>query len=422
MDRYDVIVIGGGPIGAVAAREAAKAGARTLLVERRREMKGPIACTGLIGPRTLSTLGASAGCVLREIRAVVGHAPDGSRLSLRADEVKGLVIDRRILEAELLAQARSAGVEVLLGTEATVTEKGEVTLAFTAEKDRVEAEVIIGADGPRSKIARGSGLTPSSPPFSAAQAEIEATPEEEDRVEVYFGRTVAPGFFAWSVPAEEDRIRVGLAVPAGTNPQPFLERLLAERFPTGRVLSRVFGLIPSCPTDRSVADRVILVGDAAGQVKPLTGGGLYTGGICASIAGRTAARAALSGRGDRAILAEYEVEWLNEIGSEIRFGLAARETLLPLDDSGVNAVFAALDDPELLRFIAKTGDIDRPSLLISALIHRPWLWERILPVVGIIDERKRAMAVIESFGRGARTSYNLIDNGEAERQEGESDS
>ena len=398
MDRYDVIVIGGGPIGAVAAREAAKAGARTLLLEQRKEIKGPIACTGLVSPRTLATLGASSRSILREIRAVRAHSPRGRRLSLRSLEVKGVVIDRISLEEELLSSAGSAGVEVLLGTEGRVGEGGRVTLISRGGEERVGAGVVIGADGPKSRVAAGSGLSPAAAPLPAAQAIVEGAPTE-DMVEVYFGWDLAPGFFAWAVPAEPDRSRVGLAVPPGENPQRFLDRLLTDRFPSNRVLSRASGFIPSRPVDRSIDDRLILVGDAAGQVKPLTGGGLYFGGLCAAIAGRVAAGAALSGRTDRAGLTEYEVRWRAALGTEIRFGLAGREALLPLDDDGIDEIFARLDDPELLTFIAETADIDRPSRLISTLVHRPWLWERVLPIIGIMDERRRAKAELEPLGR-----------------------
>lgn len=398
MDRYDVIVIGGGPIGAVAAREAAKAGARTLLLEQRKEIKGPIACTGLVSPRTLATLGASSRSILREIRAVRAHSPRGRRLSLRSLEVKGVVIDRISLEEELLSSAGSAGVEVLLGTEGRVGEGGRVTLISRGGEERVGAGVVIGADGPKSRVAAGSGLSPAAAPLPAAQAIVEGAPTE-DMVEVYFGWDLAPGFFAWAVPAEPDRSRVGLAVPPGENPQRFLDRLLTDRFPSNRVLSRASGFIPSRPVDRSIDDRLILVGDAAGQVKPLTGGGLYFGGLCAAIAGRVAAGAALSGRTDRAGLTEYEVGWRAALGTEIRFGLAGREALLPLDDDGIDEIFARLDDPELLTFIAETADIDRPSRLISTLVHRPWLWERVLPIIGIMDGRRRAKAELEPLGR-----------------------
>jgi len=398
MDRYDVIVIGGGPIGAVAAREAAKAGARTLLLEQRKEIKGPIACTGLVSPQTLATLGASSRSILREIRAVRAHSPRGKRLSLRSLEVKGVVIDRISLEEELLSSAGSAGVEVLLGTEGRVGEGGRVTLISRGGEERVGAGVVIGADGPKSRVAAGSGLSPAAAPLPAAQAIVEGAPTE-DMVEVYFGWDLAPGFFAWAVPAEPDRSRVGLAVPPGENPQRFLDRLLTDRFPSNRVLSRASGFIPSRPVDRSIDDRLILVGDAAGQVKPLTGGGLYFGGLCAAIAGRVAAGAALSGRTDRAGLTKYEVRWRAALGTEIRFGLAGREALLPLDDDGIDEIFARLDDPELLTFIAETADIDRPSRLISTLVHRPWLWERVLPIIGIMDGRRRAKAELEPLGR-----------------------
>ena len=156
--HYQVIIIGGGPIGAATARYAAEAGASTLLVERRARPADVPACTGLVSPRALPALGASDRSVLREIRGLAAHSPGRRTLRLRADEVKALVLDRIALEAELLALAEAVGVEIRMGTEGQVTPEGRVLLESRAGSEALDTGVVIGADGPDSAVACGRTL------------------------------------------------------------------------------------------------------------------------------------------------------------------------------------------------------------------------------------------------------------------------
>lgn len=134
---------------------------------------------------------------------------------------------------------------------------------------------------------------------------------------------------------------------------------------------------------------MLLVGDAAGQVKPTSGGGIYTGGMCARIAGKIAGCAALAGQTTRQTLAEYERCWRSEIGGELRFGLAAHRVLAALSDSEIDAVLAAVDDPSIIQVIAEEGDIDHPSRLFRSFFSRQSLWPRILTLIPALGGWKR---------------------------------
>jgi digeranylgeranylglycerophospholipid reductase len=386
-----VVVVGGGPIGAVAARCAAEAGASVLLLERRGDLSRSSCCTGLVSPRTLTTLGVSSDSVLREIRAITVHAPDGRTLGLSADHAKAVVIDRIRLEKELHNLARTAGVDVRPGTEAVSTSGNALVLRSAKGRETVSASIIIGADGPRSHVAEWFGLPSPGRFVDAAQAVVEVQHAfSPDRVEVFLGSHVAPGFFAWAVPADAQQLRIGLGVSSSLDPSEHLDRLLTARFPGCRIVSRTGGRIPVSPAPRSAVESVLLVGDAAGQVKPLSGGGLYPGGICARIAGRIAAETALSGGSNYRAAAAYESEWRAAIGREIAFGRSVRRISERLSDPDLNALFAACDDPDLLPFLAEHADIDHFHRLPDELAARPSLWRKVLGLLPVIVSREIA--------------------------------
>jgi digeranylgeranylglycerophospholipid reductase len=351
MRDYDVIVIGGGPIGAVAARRAAMTGARTLLLEKGDGSGKPARCTGLVSPRTLDVLEVSNRSTLREIRGGRLHAPGGRTLNLHADHVKAVVVDRAALNRELLERAHSSGTEIRTG-----------------------------ADGARSSVASWCNLPSPSRFLTARQVTVEGELYAEDGVEIFLDKKISPGLFAWAVPAENGFLRVGLATSRTADPDSLLARFLAECFP-GSIVEQTGGFIPIGYAPTTVTDGVLLVGDAAGQVKPTSGGGLYTSGLCARSAGEIAGYAALADDPSHETLREYERRWHQDIGKELRIGLTIRRTLDALSNEEIDAVFSGLDDSTFLHFIADKGDIDYPSRLVAALLPRRDLWPRLLSLV-----------------------------------------
>jgi geranylgeranyl reductase family protein len=380
----DVAIVGGGPIGLATARVVADHGARTIVFERNIEGSPPSCCTGLVSPRTLPTLGVSGDSVLREIHAVRIHLPSGRHVDLRSSEVKAFTIDRKRLEVELLRNAREAGAEVRFESEAIGAESGTLVVRSGSETQRISAPVIVGADGPQSPIAKWFSLGQPSNFIAAAQVELEDTSSGSDRVDVFIGEEVSPGFFGWSVPAEDGILRVGLGVLQPHAPAVFLNRLLAKRYPSLRIRSRSAGWIPLTPTPQSAATGAILVGDAAGHVKPLSGGGLYTGGVCARIAGDTAVRVAESEDGSPGLLASYTKRCLEAIGKEQAFGRSIRLYLSRLKNKDIEATATALADRQLLQFLADHADIDFFHQLPDQLASEPRLWTTLLRIVPLL--------------------------------------
>ncbi len=204
-------------------------------------------------------------------------------------------------------------------------------------------------------------------------------PDEPDFIEVFFDQELAPGFFAWVVPAEEGIARVGLATSQMKGSSGFLRRFL-EKLQL-KPLKINTGLIPLGPRPQTVAPGVMVVGDAAAQAKPTSGGGLYTGICCAKIAGEVAAENALaSSKGDG--LGIYEKRWREKLDRELSLGMALRRLFKSLHNREINFIFDVLDNKAILDIVATHGDIDYPSLIIKALLQHPKEWWRVFKGLG----------------------------------------
>jgi flavin-dependent dehydrogenase len=276
--------------------------------------------------------------------------------------------------------AQTAGVELRTHTQVIAAGSGYLTISHEEKRERIGSTVIIGADGPRSAVASWFNLPSPTHFLTAHQAIVAGEPYAADEVEIFFGSRVAPGFFAWVVPAETGCLRIGLASPPKTATDALLPLFLAKHFP-GRVLEHITGRIPLGFPMLTVGNGVLLVGDAAGQVKPTSGGGLYTGGVCAKIAGEVAGYVALTGKATAEALSLYEHRWRREIGEELRAGLMIHRAFASLSDQEIDAIFTVLDDPAILHTIAENGDIDYPSRLIPSFLSHRHLWPRLLSFI-----------------------------------------
>ena len=379
LGSYDCIVIGGGPVGAVAARSAAHNGARVLLVEKGGVPTYPDRCTGIVSPRLLKEADLDQRVIVRKIRGGIIHAPNNRCLRIEAADTRAVVIDRRLFNLRLLEMAQQAGVEFVSESRVTGLDNGSVTIERGGYTFRAEAGVVIGADGPRSQVAAWAKLPSPGELLLGLQAMARYEPEEPDFIEVFFDQELAPGFFAWVVPAEEGIARIGLATHHMKGANTFLKKFLEKL--RLKPLKINAGLIPIGVRSQTVAPGVMVVGDAAAQAKPTSGGGLYTGICCAKIAGEVAAENSLASQESDG-LATYEKRWRERLDRELSLGMALRRLFKNLHNREINFIFEVLDNKAILDIVATHGDIDYPSLIIKALLQHPKEWWRVFKGLG----------------------------------------
>jgi len=374
LGHYDCCVVGGGPVGAMAARSAAQQGARVLLVEKGASPTYPDRCTGIVSPRCLKEAGLDQRVIVRAIRGGIIHAPNGRSVRIEAADTRAVVIDRRLFNIRLLEMAQEAGVEFAPQSRVVGLENEAAIIERAGDTYQAEARVVIGADGPKSQVAAWTKLPPPAQLLVGLQAMARYEPEDPDLIEVFIDQELAPGFFAWVVPAEDGIARVGLATHQLQRAASLLKRFLDKL--KLKPLKINAGLIPIGTRAQTVAEGVMVVGDAAAQAKPTSGGGLYTGICAAKIAGQVAAEHARAPQESNG-LTNYEKRWREQLDRELSLGMALRRLFKNLHNREINFIFEVLDNKALLDVVTTHGDIDYPSLIIKALLQHPKEWWRV---------------------------------------------
>jgi geranylgeranyl reductase family protein len=367
--NYDVLVVGGGPAGAIAAKYAALDGASTLMIEEHASIGSPVQCTGLISTAALNECEIGEGnFVLNKMKGAFVYAPNGEELKVEGKDVKAYVIDRKIFDRALVERALNAGADILLKTRFVDMEKRKISVISNGEQMEIHADIVIGADGIQSSVGRAAGLPRCEKILSGIQFEAPYDATHPEFVEIFTGNDIAPGFFAWAVPFK-GFARIGLAKNQGAPARYYLENLIKHPIVAARYRGSrtefVLGGIPLGPPKKTVAGNVVLVGDAAGQVKPTSGGGIYMGAVCAKIAGEVAAKASRKEAG----LEEYEKRWRSAVGKELAIGMRIHKSLGELSDENLNEFVAFLNKPEVRDVITEYGDMDHPSILLRKLIR-----------------------------------------------------
>lgn len=374
-DSYDVVVAGGSIAGLLCAREAAAAGLSVLVAEKSHEVGTPEHCGGLVSASALREIGLAPGPGEHTgpvDTAVVSHPPSGRSLEVPAGRQNVLVVDRRRLDVQAARQAAEAGAEVAAGAEARVRGGGgEGPRSVSVAGRRIECRVAVDATGAQSMAALRGGREGGGGIVPCAQYVVHADWIEAGRVEVVVDAKRYPGFFAWVIPMGGGVGKVG-AAGTGINPGAAVEELAAGR---GRhsVLRKIFAPVWVGGPAPSFVDRgggagggpaSVRVGDAAGQAKPTTAGGIFTCGMGGAMAGRAIAAHLGSGRGGG--LSAYEEGWRKRFGAEFARQRIARRMLASLDNRAIGRMFGAVKPEAIER--AAGGDFDFHALAIARLL------------------------------------------------------
>jgi digeranylgeranylglycerophospholipid reductase len=367
--RYDLLVVGGGPGGAVAARTAAEKGLSACLVEKRPAIGTPVRCAEGINKEALTRfVKPDPRWISAEINRSELVAPDGTSLMLgphRSGSNVGFILDRKLFDRCLVEQAADAGAEVMVKTRAVapVINDGRVNgaiLEHDGKKTPVVADVVIAADGVESKFSRWCGINttvPSTDIMSCAQYLMTGLDIEAHTLVFYGGNEIAPGGYLWVFPKGKRMANVGIGISGkksweGHRAKDYLDRFVNSRFPQGKSIELVVGGVPVCrPLSCSVSDALMIVGDAARVVDPFTGGGMYNAMFTGKLAAETAVKAISLGDVSKKALMDYDTGWRNSsFGKHIARNWQIRKYFISLSDEKMNALIQSTAQMDLEHF------------------------------------------------------------------------
>ena len=344
---YDVIVAGGSIAGLLCAREIASSGHSVLVIEEDYEIGTPEHCGGLISTAALEELGVVPRIKTfdHKIESAQIFAPSGNNFTINSTKQKVVEINRRELDKQIAHQAQKNGAEIRVNTSLQeITDNGVRT-----NSENIDCKIVVDARGVSSIIQKDrTGI------LSSAQYEIYADWIKKGKVEVIFDNEKYPGFFAWIIPSSQGTGKVGVA-GKGINAAQVLEDFLKTRGKFS-IIRKIFAPIWIKGTiENFVENNVVIIGDAAGQAKPTTAGGIFSCGIGGIFAGRAISKYLKSG--DRKDLLDYQTKWNEKFGKEFEKQLFARKMLERLDNNTINKLFESVT-PEITKEISEKDDFD----------------------------------------------------------------
>jgi digeranylgeranylglycerophospholipid reductase len=373
---YDVIIVGAGPAGSYMAHELASSGYDVAVFEEKSAPGLNACCTGIISTECFQSLDLGTDVILTKVNSAKFFSPSGRCLRFQTERVQAYVVNRLLLDKAITSKAQSQGAQYFFSSPVIDIIPGKDSIQAetlcSGAREIFSARAVVLANGFRPKLPRKLGLGKIKNFLVGAQAEIEV--ENVNEFEVYFGQEIAPGAFAWLVPTSINKAYVGLL--ATSQAKQHLQKFLNNLSCQGRITSREVEIeqkaIPIGTLARSYGDRVVVIGDAAGQVKPTTGGGIYFGHLGARIAAEVLDEALRSDNLTADQLSRYQKQWKAKMGKEISHGYWARWAYAKLSDRQIEGIFNILDSDGIAEALLNSNNFsfDWHSRLVLAVLRR----------------------------------------------------
>lgn len=373
---YDVIIVGAGPAGSYMAYELASLGHDVAVLEEKSAPGLNVCCTGIISTECYHSLDLGTGGILTKVNSAKFFSPSGRYLRLQSENVQAYVVNRFMLDRAIASKAQSRGAKYSFSCPVIdiIPEKDSIQAVtlYSGDSETFSARALVLANGFKPKLPKKLELGRIKRFLVGAQAEIEA--KDIGELEIYFGQGIAPGAFAWLVPISTGKAYVGLL--ATFQAKLHLQKFLNNLFRQGRLVSQKVQIeqkaVPLGTLDRSYGDRVLVIGDAAGHVKPTTGGGIYFGHIGTKMAVEVLDEALRHDNLTSAQLSRYQYQWKAKIGRELRRGCRARWAYAKLRDSQIEAIFNVLCTTGIAEDLIDSRDFsfDWHSRLIMTVLKR----------------------------------------------------
>ena len=398
--KYDVVVVGSGPAGSVTARFAAESGAKVLIIERRQEVGVPVLCGEGIS-RKVDDWDMLEGkrWIAGKMEGARIYSPDGTMVKLSADVAgneTGYVVYRDIFDQELARRATKAGVTIMLNTTAIglLKENDKITgvkAKHFDEETEIEADIIVGADGVESKIGQWGGIDTTLKPKdleTCAQYTLTGLDCKDAYCDFYLGKEIAPGGYIWVFPKGKDVANVGIGMLASLSEAGMAKKLLDDfidsrpELKKGEPVRFLAGAVPVANPVDTVRDNLILVGDAARHVDPITGGGLTHCLEGGKIAGEVIGKAVKAKDFSADFLSEYEKRWKEAFGKKIKRNYMVKEIMLDMNDKTFNMLADSLKD-------YKFDQISTLSLVKALVLKHPTLLMKLTPLLKLSEGKEK---------------------------------
>ena len=380
---HDVVVVGGGPSGLNCAYMLSREGLNVLVLDDRPQIGRDRICTGIVGTEAFKRFDLSQDSIMNEIKTIRIVSPLDSLITYALPTILAYVVDRGRFDGHIADLAISHGTEIRLNSQvlAINVEKRQVEITVKTAGESLNtysARVAILAIGMNLKFNKILGL--GCPKNFLYGVNAHAKVEDIDTTTVYVGNSRAPGAFTWTTPLRDGLVRIGLM--AEERPkfyfQKFCEEVIRRNKGSLEVESVGYKPIAQGLVSKTYGDRVIAVGEVAGQVKTTTGGGIYYGLLCSEIAAHVLLKAFRKNSFGASTLAEYEKLWKKAIGNEIRIGYYMRKMYARLTDWQIEEIFSIVKSDGILPFVTKRVKFDWHSDLLLSFI-------RMIPITKIFN-------------------------------------
>ncbi|MBN1558974.1 NAD(P)/FAD-dependent oxidoreductase [candidate division KSB1 bacterium] len=384
-DKYDIVIVGAGPAGSTTARFAAYAGASVLMLEKDRDIGIPVRCAEGASDAGLRAVlqNIDERWIENRISDVFFHSPGGKMVELQFKQI-GYILNRKIFDYDLAQMAAKEGVEVL--TKAYVNDLvrendkiAGVKFAHMGKNFSVRAKLVVGADGVESRIGRWAGIktqTKMRDMETCAQYTVHDVNLTGDHLHLFFSSKIAPQGYLWIFPKGGGRANIGLGISgdaaAKKAPVCYLNEFMAERFPHASVLNSVAGGVPCDHTLKTIVlDGLMLVGDAAHQVNPVSGGGIVPALVAGQIAGQVAGRAIHNGDVSAKSLQDYPKRWHKAEGRNHQIFYKLKNYINRLTDEELEGIAEAglkvpLEKRSMITLF-KAALVQKPALVLDAI-------------------------------------------------------
>jgi digeranylgeranylglycerophospholipid reductase len=356
----DVLIAGAGPVGSYLAWLLSTHGLKVMMLDRKKDPGDKVCCTGIISRECLRQLAVNNTVISSDLHNVNLFSPSGRTVSFKRKKAIAHVVDRPALNRVLVARASGSGVLSLLDTDIRDIIQKDDCVEIEATSGKLDmlfkAKMVVIASGYGTGLVKKCGLEDIRNYIIGCQSEVELSSGGGD-TDIYLDHKLAPHGFAWLVPTQRNKALAGMLV--SRNPRQNQRKFIDKLSTAGKISyyeAPAFGLIPLSPLKRTYNDRIVVVGEAAGQVKPTTGGGLYYGVLAAYTAAETIKQAFAKGDFSAVQLSSYEKGWQKLLQHELKLGHYLQKFYATLGNRMIDDIVMVMQRRNI------TGSADSPDL------------------------------------------------------------